>query len=78
MTILMTPVKSSAMEAHGYNPTTRVLTVKTKTATYRYANVPPETAAEFAGSESLGRAWGSLIRGQFDIVPDEPQKETQQ
>jgi hypothetical protein len=67
--IAMKEVKSSAIAAHGYDAAQRVLAVRlTSGKVYHYGDVPPETAQAFAGAESLGRAYGSMIRGHFDVV----------
>ena len=62
-------MQSSALKAHGYDPIGRVLAVQlTSGKVYHYTDVPPEVAAEFAGAESIGRAYGSLIKGKFEHV----------
>lgn len=65
--VALTPCTSSAVAAHGYDQAQRVLAVKlTSGKVYHYADVDPETAAAFAGAESIGKAYGSLIRGKFE------------
>lgn len=65
----LTPVKSSAIKAHGYDAASRTLAVQLISGkVYHYTDVPPETAAEFAAAESIGRAYSSLIRGKFNHV----------
>jgi len=67
--IALTPVKSSALKAHGYDPAGRTLAVHlTSGKVYHYKDVPPETAAEFAAAESIGKAFASMIRGKFEHV----------
>ena len=63
----LTPCTSSAVAAHGYDPAQRVLAIKlTSGRVYHYADVDADTAAAFAGAESIGKAYGSLIRGKFE------------
>jgi len=69
MPIELKPVASSAIAAFGYDPDSRTLAVQlTSGKRYDYAAVPPETAEAFEKAESLGRAYGSLIRGKFALV----------
>lgn len=72
----LTEVKSSAVKAFSYNTGEQVLTIETLAGKrYRYAKVPSDVAEQFAKAKSFGRAWGSLIRGKFDLVPPEPQEQ---
>lgn len=52
----MTKVKSSNVEAYGYDEAQRVLTVDFKSGSrYRYFDVPAEVAQELGKAESKGR-----------------------
>lgn len=67
--ITLTPVKSSAIKAWGYDAAGRVLAIETPQGkTYRYGDVPQDVADAFGKAESLGKAWGSMIRGHFALV----------
>lgn len=74
LSIPMTAVKSSQIEAVGYDAAARILAVRFKrgkvapAATYHYLDVPQETARQFASSASLGTALGKLIYGKFNFV----------
>lgn len=69
MNITLTPVKSSAVKAWGYDAAGRVLAIETPNGkTYRYADVPQDVADAFGKAESIGRAWGSMIRGHYSLV----------
>ena len=58
---------SSVVKAHGYDPSIQTLAVRFGPGkVYHYTGVPPEVATEFAGAESIGKAYGSMIRGKYD------------
>lgn len=70
--VALTPCDSAAVKAHGYDPAQRVLVIQSAGGkTYSYRDVPPEVADLFASAGSKGTAWGTLIRGKFDLVSDE-------
>lgn len=78
--IPLTEVKSSALQAYGYDAATQALAVRFGPGkVYTYKNVPPETAEAPAKSESIGKGFASLIRGKFDhdVTLDEPVAEGQ-
>lgn len=74
--IQMTEVKSSAIQAWGYDPAGRVFAVRFNNGRVsNWSDVPQSVADEFAAAESKGRAL-SLLRG-FDHVAlpvDEPEE----
>lgn len=65
--VAMKQVQSSAVAAHGYDPTTRVLSIQFhgRGTRYDYQDVPPEAAAAFGGAESLGKHHAQHIAGKF-------------
>lgn len=73
--VALTPCTSAVVKAHGYDASTQTLAVKFNgDKVYLYQQVPPDVAAAFQGAESIGKAYGSMIRGKFEhnIVLDEP------
>lgn len=63
----MNTVKSSNIEAVGFDPETQRMTVQFKNGnTYDYDNVPQKVHDELVGAESVGRAFNSTIRGKFE------------
>jgi hypothetical protein len=77
--IQLTECKSSAVAAHGYEPSSNTLAIRLNSGrVYHYINVPADVAAEFAAAESIGRAYGSLIKGKYMHVAvlDEPATES--
>lgn len=74
--IELKPVKSAVLAAHGYDATTQTLAIKFNGGgkVYHYRDVPRDVAEAFAGAESTGKAYGSMIRGKFEheIILDEP------
>jgi len=74
--IALTEVKSSMLQAFGYDIETQTLAVRFGPGkVYSYRDVPPETAEALAKSESIGKGFGALIRGKFEhaVVLDEPE-----
>jgi hypothetical protein len=67
--ISLSPVKSSQIEAIGYDTARRTLRVQFKGSgsTYDYANVPPEVHQNFHKAESLGKFLGSHIKGKYEF-----------
>jgi hypothetical protein len=78
--IELTPVVSSAVAAFGYEAISQTLAVRlTSGKVYQYKDVPPNVAAEFGAAESIGRAYGSMIRGKFEhsiVLDDEKAEES--
>ena len=63
-----TPVSSSQIASIGYDPDQQILEVEFKGGgVYQYVDVPPETHAHLIGAQSVGQAFHSLIRGQFQF-----------
>lgn len=61
--IQMTEVKSSALQAFGYDPASCVFAVRfSATRVSNWADVPQNVAADFEAAESKGRAL-SMLRG---------------
>jgi hypothetical protein len=58
----MKPVKSSNINAVGYDPTEKVLHIEFSSGnTYSYAGVEPEQHAELINAESVGRHFANNI-----------------
>ncbi|MGE5512451.1 MAG: KTSC domain-containing protein [Bacteroidota bacterium] len=75
MPIEMQPVESSMLAAYGYEPETSTLAVQFKNGTtIHYPNVPQEVADGFAG-ESAGKHFNANVRGKFEGVKIEAEKE---
>lgn len=65
--IPLQPVKSSNLDAVGYDNTTSTLAVKFKNGSeYHYAGVPAELFEQLLAAPSVGSFYGSAIRGKFD------------
>lgn len=62
------PVKSSNVEAVGYDPVTNILSVQFKSGkkVYEYEGVPPELYDAMHKSESIGKYIGSMVVGKFN------------
>lgn len=59
-------VKSSNVEAVGYDPKECVMEVRFKGGTlYRFKDVPPESHAALIGAESIGKHFHAHVRGCF-------------
>lgn len=62
----MTPVRSSNIEAVGYDQPTRVLTVRFKSGqAHAYDGVSPEHHAALMRAESVGKHFHAHIRSAF-------------
>lgn len=69
----MKPVKSSNLEAIGYDEATRVLSIKFKSGgTFKYAGVPPSVHEEFMKADSHGKFFHKHIRNKFLQPPEQP------
>lgn len=63
----MTPVKSSNLEAYGYDAAARELCIRFKGgATHVYEGVGAETAQNFRAAESKGSHFHGHIRHKFN------------
>ena len=59
----MTPIASSMLESHHYNPDSRVLTVKFRNgAMHQYDDVPADKHFAFVGAASPGRYFNDKIK----------------
>lgn len=61
----MRPVKSSNIEAVGFEGAEMVVHFKNGTQ-YRYKGVAPEDYEHFVGSKSVGKHFHAHIRGKFE------------
>lgn len=62
----LTPIKSSALSGHHYDPQTRQMTVRFNSgATWQYDDVPHEKYEAFTGAASPGSFFGTKIRDNF-------------
>lgn len=62
----LTPITSSALSGHHYDPQTRQMTVQFRSgATWQYDDVPAEKFDAFTGAASPGSYFGSKIRDHF-------------
>ena len=68
-----TPVTSSQISSIGYDATTKTLEIEFKRfkpgfsgSVYQYADVPPEAHEGLIGSESIGIAFKSQIKGIYE------------
>lgn len=65
----MTPVKSSQIESVGHDETTSTLYIQFKSGgKYSYAGVSAETFQNFLHAESLGKYFGSEIKGRYPFT----------
>ena len=65
--VKLNPVKSSMVEATGYDPLTKTLAVQFRGGkTYHYDNVPTEVVDAMGKAESLGKFIGAHIRGKYE------------
>lgn len=63
----MKPVTSSQIKEVGYDPQTLTLGIRFNSGgLHHYAGVTPEKHAEFIGAESIGKHFGSQIRGKYE------------
>lgn len=72
------PVQSSQIASIGYDPAESVLEIEFRArgkgppkpnAIYQYASVPPDTHAALLSAESVGKAFGELIRSKPETHP---------
>lgn len=62
----MTPVKSSQVKSHGYDPVSRTLAVEFNSgSTYYYSDVPADVYANMQKAESVGSFLGKYIKPAF-------------
>lgn len=61
----LTPIKSSLLNGHAYDPTTRVLHLDVRGKRYVYDDVPAEKVEAMLGSISPGRYFVTNIRDNF-------------
>lgn len=65
----MTPVKSSNIEAVGYNAETKTLTVQFKGGgTFKYGDVPENVHAAMMVADSVGKYFHKHIRSNFRVM----------
>lgn len=58
--------RSSNLSGLGYNAAKSILAVRFKSGDiYHYATVPAAIAAQLYEAESMGRAYGEMIRGKY-------------
>lgn len=61
-------VSSSVIRWYGFEPESRTLVIEFQSGhVYRYAGVPPETAAALAEAASKGRFFDSYIREHYPV-----------
>lgn len=66
----MTPVKSTNLEAVGYDPASTTLTVQFKGGKrWAYDGVPQDTYDALMQADSIGSYFHANIRNQFDAAP---------
>jgi hypothetical protein len=71
------PVKSTNVEAVGYDPEEKVLEVKFKSGgIYQYAGVQPEMYADLLAAESIGRFISQVVRAGRRGLRIEEEKES--
>ena len=61
----LTPIKSSFLEALGYDPDTKTLAAQIRGTTYTYHDVSPETYQDILTAPSPGKAFN-----QFRAIQD--------
>lgn len=68
MVTALKPVQSSMIAAHGYDLSSRALSVKFNNSAlvHVYKDVEPEVAEKFAAGESIGKAFNALIRDKYE------------
>jgi hypothetical protein len=65
------PVDSSAIASVGYDPARETLELEFRSGNvYRYFGVPQEIYEDLIHAPSMGRFFGSYIRGQYDSTRD--------
>lgn len=61
-----TPMKSSVLAGHHYDPATSKLTVKLNNGkVFQYEDVPMERAVTLEGAASPGKYWNDHIKGLY-------------
>lgn len=66
MTMTSRPLRSSMIEAAGYDPDTRTLEIEfTGGRSYTFPNVPPDVYESLLGAESPGRYFNQQIKGVY-------------
>lgn len=74
----MMPVASSMFDSVGHDPETNTLHVKMKNGkVYTHADFSAEDYDKFVNAESMGRHYGTHIRGRFTHAIVEPEETTQ-
>ncbi len=74
--VALTPCESKMLKAHGYDASTQTLAVRFGPGgVYHYKDVPQSVYDELRAAKSIGSAFSSLVRGQYDheIVLDAPE-----
>ena len=67
----MTPCKSTAVRAFGYDPATKTLAVAFNGGkTYRYEGVPPAIAAGLPEAKSIGKYLARNVTSKFKPAKD--------
>lgn len=63
-------VQSTAIAAHGYDPSTSTLAIRFTGGdkVHHYRDVPADIAEGLASAESAGRFYAQHIRGRFDAA----------
>ena len=65
----LAPVKSSNIQALGYDPEMQILDVQFKSGKqYHYHGVPPDAHQALMQAESLGKHFGTHIRNAFHAI----------
>jgi hypothetical protein len=72
----MKPVKSSNVQAVGYDPASRTMRVQFNSGTYDYADVAPEKHADLMAADSLGKHLHAHFKGQHETTPVHAVEET--
>lgn len=68
--IPLTEVQSTAIAAHGYDPSTSTLAIRFTGGdkVHHYRDVPQNIADGLANAESVGRFYAQHIRGKYDAA----------
>jgi len=59
-------VKSSNIQAVSYDPESKDLKIRFRSGEYRYEEVPIDVVTKMVESESIGKAFYSYVRDQFE------------
>lgn len=71
----MTPIKSSALKAVGYDPNSRTMRVELHNGrVYDYADVGIDKHAAMMGNQSPGTYWNAKIKGVHAATQFHPPK----